>query len=104
MLPHGGTCWCQRMAGKGGWFSPQQDYKYKYFQGNVDIVSDLSTLFCGFNPKRVFNAYVFLGGGLKSWLDNDEANALDTRTYEMEYLGTESFSLLGAWVWDVICV
>lgn len=55
-------------------------------QGNVDIVSDLSTLFCGFNPKRVFNGYVFLGGGLNRGFDNDEANALDTRTYEMEYL------------------
>ena len=29
---------------KGGWISPQQDYQYKYLQGNVDIVSDLSTL------------------------------------------------------------
>ena len=55
-------------------------------QGNIDIVSDLSTLFCGFNPKRVFNGYVFLGGGLNRGFDNDEANALDTRTYEMEYL------------------
>ena len=71
---------------KGGWVSPQQDYQYKYLQGNIDIVSDLSTLFCGFNPKRVFNGYVFLGGGLNRGFDNDEANALDTRTYEMEYL------------------
>lgn len=55
-------------------------------KGNIDIVSDLSTLFCGFNPKRVFNGYVFLGGGLNRGFDNDEANALDTRTYEMEYL------------------
>ena len=71
---------------KGGWVSPQQDYQYKYLQGNIDIVSDLSALFCGFNPKRVFNGYVFLGGGLNRGFDNDEANALDTRTYEMEYL------------------
>ena len=55
-------------------------------QGNIDIVSDLSALFCGFNPKRVFNGYVFFGGGLNRGFDNDEANALDTRTYEMEYL------------------
>ena len=71
---------------KGGWVSPQQDYQYKYLQGNIDIVSDLSALFCGFNPKRVFNGYVFFGGGLNRGFDNDEANALDTRTYEMEYL------------------
>ena len=74
---------------KGGWVSPQQDYQYKYLQGNIDIVSDLSALFCGFNPKRVFNGYVFFGGGLNRGFDNDEANALDTRTYELEYLWQE---------------
>ena len=71
---------------KGGWVNPQQNYKYKYLQGNVDIMADLSALFCGFNPKRVFNGYIFAGAGLNRGFDNDEANALDTRTYEMEYL------------------
>ena len=74
---------------KGGWVNPQQNYKYKYLQGNVDIMTDLSTLFCGFNPKRVFNGYLFAGAGLNRGFDNDEANALDTRTYEMEYLWQE---------------
>ena len=49
----------------------------------------VSTLFCGFNPKRVFNGYLFAGAGLNRGFDNDEANALDTRTYEMEYLWQE---------------
>lgn len=71
---------------KGGWVTPKQTYKYKYLQGNVDIMADLSTLFCGFNPKRVFNGYIFAGAGLNRGFDNDEANALDTRTYELEYL------------------
>ena len=71
---------------KGSWVAPRQDYQYKYLQGNVDIMTDLSTLFCGFNPKRVFNGYLFAGVGLNRGFDNDEANALDTRTYEMEYL------------------
>lgn len=74
---------------KGGWVNPQQNYKYKYLQGNVDIMADLSTLFCGFNPKRVFNGYIFAGAGLNRGFDNDEANALDTRTYELEYLWQE---------------
>ena len=52
-------------------------------------MTDLSTLFCGFNPKRVFNGYLFAGVGLNRGFDNDEANALDTRTYEMEYLWQE---------------
>lgn len=74
---------------KGGWVNPQQTYQYKYLQGNVDIMADLSTLFCGFNPKRVFNGYIFAGAGLNRGFDNDEANALDTRTYELEYLWQE---------------
>ena len=74
---------------KGGWVNPQQTYQYKYLQGNVDIMANLSTLFCGFNPKRVFNGYLFGGVGLNRGFDNDEANALDTRTYEMEYLWQE---------------
>ena len=72
---------------KGRWVSPQQDYQYKYLQGSADIISDLSTLFCGFNPKRVFNGYAF---GLNHAFDNDEANALDTRGYQMEYLWKDS--------------
>ena len=52
-------------------------------------MADLSTLFCGFHPKRVFNGYLFGGVGLNRGFDNDEANALDTRTYEMEYLWQE---------------
>lgn len=74
---------------KGGWVNPQQNYKYKYLQGNVDIMADLSALFCGFNPKRIFNGYIFAGAGLNRGFDNDEANALDTRTYELEYLWQE---------------
>lgn len=74
---------------KGRWVTPRQDYKYKYLQGNVDVVSDLSTLFCGFNPKRVFNGYIFAGAGLNRGFDNDEAVAIDAAGYPMGYLWTE---------------
>lgn len=74
---------------KGGWVNPEQSYQYKYLQGNIDIMADLSTLFCGFNPKRVFNGYIFAGVGLNRGFDNDEANSLDTRTYKLEYLWQE---------------
>lgn len=53
----GGSGW----QAKGGWVTPEQTYQYKYLQGNIDIMADLSTLFCGFNPKRVFNGYLFGG-------------------------------------------
>lgn len=79
---------------KGGWIAPQQDYQYKYLQGNIDIVADLSALFCGFNPKRVFNGYLFAGAGLNHAFDNDEANALDTSGYPLEYLWKDSQNLL----------
>lgn len=75
---------------KGRWVTPRQDYQYKYLQGSADIISDLSTLFCGFNPKRVFNGYAFVGFGLNHAFDNDEANALNTGGYQMEYLWKDS--------------
>lgn len=86
--------WSARVGGsgwqaKGRWVTPQQDYQYKYLQGNADIISDLSTLFCGFNPKRVFNGYVFAGIGLNRGFDNDEAVAIDANGYKMDYLWTE---------------
>lgn len=74
---------------KGGWVNPKQTYEYKYLQGNIDLMADLSTLFCGFNPDRVFNGYIFAGAGLNRGFDNDEANALDTRKHELEYLWQE---------------
>ena len=43
---------------KAVWVTPSQTYQYKYLQGNLDLMADLSTLFCGFNPKRVFNGFL----------------------------------------------
>lgn len=79
---------------KAGWVTPSQTYQYKYLQGNLDIMADFSTLFCGFNPKRVFNAYIFGGAGLNHAFDNDEANALDTRSHELEYLWQDKQNLI----------
>lgn len=79
---------------KGGWVTPSQTYQYKYLQGNLDLMADLSTLFCGFNPNRVFNGYLFAGVGLNHAFDNDEANALDTRNYDLEYLWQDSKNMI----------
>lgn len=79
---------------KAGWVTPSQTYQYKYLQGNLDLMADLSTLFCGFNPKRVFNGYIFGGVGLNHAFDNDEANALDTRSHELEYLWQDKQNLV----------
>ncbi len=44
---------------KGGWINPEQVYQYKYLQGNVDIIADFSTLFCGF-IRNVFSMVISL--------------------------------------------
>lgn len=75
---------------KGAWASPSTVYKYKFVQGNVDAMLDLSALFCKFNPKRVFNAYGFLGVGFNHAFDNDEAVAINAQGHELRYLWNDS--------------
>lgn len=72
--------------GKGAWVSPLQVYDFKFVQGNLDFVFDLGSLFAGFNPDRVFNPYLFLGGGAAYGFENDGANALKIGGYDLEYL------------------
>ena len=87
---------------KGGWNgygNPPitKDYKFKYVAPGIDFMFNLSNLFCGWNPNRVFNVTAFIGGGANVAFDNDEVNAIardiktDLGNYELEYLwdGTE---------------
>lgn len=53
-------------------------------------MADMSALFCGFNPKRIFNTYLFAGVGLNHAFDNDEANALYDKGLISEYLWSGS--------------
>jgi len=73
---------------KGGWVNPNTTYKYKYLQGSMDAMLDLSNLCCGYNSKRTFNAYFFIGAGLTGTFDNDEAVALDAQGYKLHHLWT----------------
>jgi outer membrane protein OmpA-like peptidoglycan-associated protein len=52
-----------------------QPYKWdwKYVAPSIDATANLSNLFCGFNPNRVFNFGVFAGLGLNIGFSNDEA-------------------------------
>lgn len=75
---------------KGGWVAPAQVYNFNFVQGNLDLVLDLMSVFKGFNPDRVFNPYLFAGGAYAFGFDNDEANALNTGTYDLEYLWQDS--------------
>lgn len=38
--------------------------KINYFGATFDVMLNLSNWWCGYNPKRVYNAYIYAGGGL----------------------------------------
>ena len=82
---------------KGGWNSVGNpaltaDYKYKYVAPGIDLMFNLSNLFCGWNPNRVFNLTAFAGGGANFAWGNDEVNDIAKRVqgelgnYQLEYL------------------
>ena len=61
-------------------------YKFKYVAPGVDFMFNLSNLFAGWNPKRVFNLTLFLGGGANIAFDNDEAKDLAATGMDFRYL------------------
>lgn len=85
---------------KGGWNGYKSsetadpvtaDYKYKYVAPGLDFMFNLSNLFCGWNPNRVFNVTAFVGGGANIAFDNGEVNDMaktinNLDAYELEYL------------------
>ena len=85
---------------KGGWngFRTQvgaepytNDYKFKYVAPGIDFMFNLSNLFCGWNPNRVFNLTAFVGGGANIAWGNSEvndiaANLKNLNAYNLEYL------------------
>jgi len=73
---------------KGGFNTDYNaQYKYKYVAPGIDFMFNLSNLFCGWNPKRVFNLTAFLGGGANIGFDNDEAvNLHNTEGIPFRYL------------------
>ena len=82
---------------KGGWQADVNpgNYKWKYVAPGIDLMFNLSNLFCGWNPNRVFNLTAFLGGGANIAFDNDEVNVIKNR------VGSESISKYNLeYVWD----
>ena len=85
---------------KGGWngYKATKDgtpytanYKYKYVAPGLDFMFNLSNLFCGWNPNRVFNVTAFVGGGANIAWGNDEVNEIAANlkkqnNYLLEYL------------------
>ena len=49
-------------------------WKWNYVAPGFDLTFNLSNLFAGYNPNRIFNFSVFIGGGANIAWKNDEAN------------------------------
>ncbi len=58
-------------------------WKWKYVAPGLDLTFNLSNIFCGFNPNRVFNFSAFIGGGVNIGWDNkaDDIKAAYNATY-----------------------
>ena len=48
-------------------------WDWKYVAPSVDLTLNISNLLCGFNPNRVFNLGLFVGGGANVGFSNDKA-------------------------------
>jgi len=58
---------------------PEEKYKWNFIQPALELHADLASLFAGWNPERLFNPYVFLGGGAAYSWNNDDAVEADKR-------------------------
>ena len=87
------NAWQSRLGWNGQPDGLNRVYKYKYVAPGIDFMFNLSNLFCGWNPKRVFNVTAFLGGGANVAFGNDDAYAFfknlkandKVGNYDMEY-------------------
>lgn len=85
---------------KAGWEmgDVSYDWKWNYIAPNVDLTFNLSNLFCGYNPNRIFNFSAFAGVGLNVAWGNDDAeaakNAIDS------YYDVDGANQNLAYLWD----
>ena len=68
--------------GKGNVVAPFEVYKFNYLQGAFDLTLNLAQLL-GYKHDRVFNPFVFLGGGVAYGFKNGANNV--TKTNPKEY-------------------
>ena len=71
-------------------------WKWKYVAPGIDLTFNLSNLFCGFNPNRIFNFSVFGGLGANIGWDNKAVEIANV--YSTLYPKTGDQNL--AYVWD----
>lgn len=68
------NAWQSKAGGK--YQGTQYDWKWNYVNPNVDAVLNVSNLFAGFNPERLFNLSAYVGIGANFAWGNDDAVAL----------------------------
>ena len=78
--------------GKGCQVTAEKVYAYKFAQLNADLLLDLTSLFGGFNHKRVCTAYILGGVGGIYGFKNDEAACI---VPGLEYLWDKRFFVPG---------
>ncbi len=63
-------------------------WKWKYVSPMVDVTANLSNLFCGYNPTRLFSLSAFVGLGANCAWSNGEAETAQTKLseYNLRYL------------------
>ena len=71
-------------------------WKWKYVAPGLDLTFNLSNLFCGFNPNRVFNFSVFAGAGANIGWDNQATDITNINMAIYPYTGKENLD----YVWD----
>ena len=76
-------------------------WKWMYVAPGIDLTFNLSNLFCGFNPNRVFNFSAFIGGGANIGWDNKKDDILNV--YTTTYANAYAAGLISEnvdYVWD----
>ena len=76
-------------------------WNWKYVAPGIDLTFNLSNLFCGFNPNRIFNFSVFAGAGANIGWDNqiNDINAASAALYPYA-IATGGASENTQYAWD----
>jgi len=76
----------------------EYSWKWKYVAPTIDLTANLSNLFYGFNPQRVFNLGLFVGVGANIGFDNDEAATAAAQIKARHAFSTENAPM--SYLWD----
>ncbi len=90
---------------KGGWNGYQvanetpytRTYSYFYAAPGLDLMFNLSNLFAGYNPTRIFNLSALVGGGANFAWHNGEVNRI---AMDIENHGLSKQQFLLEYLWD----